>query len=251
MNTKTREDYRQSKAEHLIRKYQSDPKGHREAVTLLVDLYRREIRDWSSFFYRRNYAFRPENSLKDYEGVATTAILMAARKYDCDDEAYFKTFLRYYVRGECLKLVRETGNTLKMPRPKKKQVKPGEGTCEKYSKKKEEREKYKAISFDDVSVEDMQAYDSVRKYRRQHDLDAQRKVALLQEILEGILIESSSAVLKKQAKRVEMLRKHILMGGTKKSFCDATGTHRPTLDASLEAICRRALQERFSIYTGH
>ncbi|WP_458449210.1 hypothetical protein [Fibrobacter sp.] len=238
MNIKTSDTHRQSKAEYLIKKYQSDPKGHREALTLLVDLYQREIKDWSGFFYRRNYAFRPENSLKDYEGVATTAVLKAARKYDCENEADFKTFLRYYVAGECLELVRDTGNTLRMPRTKKKMVQHDESTCEKCGNEEEERKERKAISFDDVPFEDMLEYDRECKRCRQHKLEVQRKMGCLQEMLEDLCKNSKSVVLKKHAKRVRAFKEHVFAGGNKSSFSRVLGTkHRGTLNTALEAIC--------------
>lgn len=238
MNTKICDDHRQSKAEYLVKKYQSDPKGHREAVTLLVDLYRNEIKDWSGFFYRRNYVSRPENSLKDYEGVATTAVLKAAWKYKCDNEAGFRTFLRYYVVGECKELVRDTGNTLRMPRTKKKKVQPDEGACEKYGNEEEACEERKAISFDDVSFEDEQAYDRECKRRRQHNLEVQRKMALFQEMLEDLHKNSQSVVLKKRAEQVKAFKEHILAGGNKSSFARALGKkNRGTLNTALEVIC--------------
>lgn len=233
MKTQINEAVRQEKAEYLIKKYQSDPWGYREAITLLVDFYRDDIKDWSDYFYRRNYAIRPENSSMDYESVATTAVLYAARRYECGSEASFRTFLRYYVVGECLEFVRDTGNSLKMPRPKKKSGTPDEDTHQKYGEEQDERKKRRSISFDDASAEDMRAYESDRKSRRLYDLYVQGKVDRIQKVLEDMRKDGQSKVLKKQAKRVEGLKEHVLRGGTKKSYCDATGTSRSTLDASL------------------
>lgn len=243
MKTKTNEAVRQEKAEYLIKKYQSDPWEHREAITLLVDFYRNDIKNWSGFFYRKFYANRPENSSIDYEGVATTAVFYAAGNYDCESEANFKTFLRHYVVGECLELVRDTGNSLKMPRPKKKSGTPNEDTHEKYGEEQDERKKRRSISLDDASAEDMRAYESDRKSRKQHDLYVRGKVDRIQKVLEDMRKDGQSKVLKKQAERVEGLKEHVLRGGTKKSYCDATGTSRSTLDASLLAFCERFIQE--------
>ena len=79
----------------------------------------------------------------------------------------------------------------------------------------------------------MRAYESDRKSRRLYDLYVQGKVDRIQKVLEDMRKDGQSKVLKKQAKRVEGLKEHVLRGGTKKSYCDATGTSRSTLDASL------------------
>ena len=202
----------------LIKKYQSDPRRHGKELTQIVDLYRRDVKVDSRAYYRKFFAMRPDVSLRDYETVATTAVLYAALHYDCEGGASFRTFLRDYIKWECLKLVRETGNTLKMPRPKKKQS--------------DER---KAISLEDVSVEDFATISKKYEKDMYQRRDNQRHVEQFEKLLKNMQ-KHPLAAQRKRAKRLQAFWDHISMGGCKKNYCDTFGVSRTTLYADLEAV---------------
>lgn len=218
---------------YLIKKYQSDPRHHGKELEQLVDFCHPMIKARSYHYYCKFYAMRPNVSLRDYETVATTAVLYAALNYDCEEGADFKTLLWNYIKGECLNLVRETGNTLKMPRPKKKKE-PDEGSLEECDKE-EECEERKAISFDDVSVEDVASISKNYEndmYRHRED---QRRVEQFEEFLNNMQ-KHPLAAQRKRAKRLQAFLNHIPMDDCIKKYCDAFGVSRTTLYTDLEAV---------------
>lgn len=214
---------------------------HGKELERLVEFCRPLIKARSLFYYRKFYAIRPNVSLRDYETVATTATLYAALHYDCESGVNFMTLLWDYIKGECFELVRDTGNTLKMPRPKKKKLLPDEDYLEECDKE-EEREERKAISLDDVSVEDLATISrNFENDMRQHRED-QRRVEQFEELLKNMQ-KHQLAVQRKRAKRLQAFWDHIPMDDRKQNFCDAFGVSRTTLYADIEVV-RKFFQKK-------
>lgn len=223
MTLKTPIDYKQRETETAILTnfFQRYPT---EVLATLAAWYRPVLKQWASKF--RSEFYRPDIPLRDYEAVAISSLADAAKNFDSTANTRFSTYLYAYARNECQRLAYNTSNNFRVFKP-----------C-----KKKNREATDAIPFEKLTVQDFNTYNDITFYHRSQLLESQRRIEQFYNMLRH-MSNSTSAVAKKQATRVQELAHHVLMGGTKKSFCDASGTNRGTLDEALMAIRAKLLKE--------
>ncbi|MBR4558443.1 MAG: hypothetical protein IKO21_02570 [Fibrobacter sp.] len=262
MNPKSKKDaYRQQVVEYLIRLYQENHPYSREILTTLVRRFRSDFKRWAARYRCKYYRYRPNIPAKDYEAVIMSCLPRAAQNYDFTANTLFSTYLHAYANYACKNYANENGDFLKVFNKRKNKSKPTSNLNEEQQTEQSTKPNAKqqkddsdenaavyALPFEDLTTRDYAAYDAERFYHRNQRQETQRNMELLQCLLDDMK-NSSSIVEKKQATRIRAFMNHILMGGSKKSFCDITGTHRATLDASLTAIRKKILQKNIFFRT--
>lgn len=245
----------QREAEYLIRLYQENHSYSREILAALVRLFYPFFKYWAAKYRSKYYKYRPDIPAKDYEAVSIGCLPRAARNYDFSAKTRFSTYLSAWVKHACRNYANENGDFLKVFKKRKRRSKSASNLNDEQSAEQttspnvkqqkddsDENAAVYAIPFEDLTTRDYAAYDAECFYRMNRRQEIHRKMDQVDKLLAD-MHKSSLAVLRKQADRIVAFKEHVLMGGSKKSFCDVTGISRSTLDMSLIAVRERLLHE--------